>query len=65
MSDAEIDSFLRESVIKKDGGLDRAQFHAIFMPAMQNLKINMQRMVIEKFKEACFNQGRDQMLREF
>ena len=64
VSDSEIDSFLRESVIKKDGGLDRTQFFAIFMPIMQNLKNGMQRMVINKFKEVCY-QERNKMLKLF
>ena len=53
VSDSEIDSFLRESVIKKDGGLDKTQFFSIFQPIMQNLKNGMQRMAINRFKEVC------------
>ena len=64
VSDSEIDSFLRESVIKKDGGLDKTQFYSIFQPIMQNLKNGMQRMAIKKFKELCI-QERNQMLKLF
>ena len=54
VSDSEIDSFLRESVIKNNGGLDKTQFFSIFKPVMQNLNRGMQRMVVKKFEEVCF-----------